>query len=469
MCRFFSYEAELAITIHVDKLPLPSVIEDSHTSKPAAVAVTSAFSVMMSSSQSRRYKGFPVPYKDPKTGEERLHNKLIQVWRDDEKISFRNLTERTVDENWRTMRNVIWDLNKYRPTLSQLEPRVNDLLQKFLGFSHLDDKQKSKKSRPLLRQQTLDLWINQLEQLVQGHFAKCGMNFFFENLKRSVADKKEKFRDEAQRVQAYRVSGSYKAEWKTFSIGEISASEIKIATIEPSFGNEKAERYSSLNKALAESIEFEPIIVAEHMAPHFLINKKNQFFFVQNIQVGNRSILVKVLHSGNHPSDIWIFKTGNDKQFLKSDEYQNKLLATAKKCERRSNFYAQKWIKMAFNCRLASIYPIAGCNLIRQFCWRFLGDASSENADFKENKKGLVSIALQIGDSELIEDARKLNGRPINEAFNDFWLMTEEYLNDVADAAHARRHGDQGVGYMSEILSSTIMHDTITNMLKEKL
>lgn len=43
-----THEAELTITIHVEKLPLPSVLEDSHTSEPAAVTATSAFSVMMS-------------------------------------------------------------------------------------------------------------------------------------------------------------------------------------------------------------------------------------------------------------------------------------------------------------------------------------------------------------------------------------------------------------------------------------
>jgi len=51
-------QAELSITIHLEKLPHPSVLQDSRTSEPAAVPETSEFSEMMSSSQSRRYKGF---------------------------------------------------------------------------------------------------------------------------------------------------------------------------------------------------------------------------------------------------------------------------------------------------------------------------------------------------------------------------------------------------------------------------
>jgi len=56
------------------------------------------------------------------------------------------------------------------------------------------------------------------------------MIFFFENLKQSIVNKMMKLRDEAQRVQAYRVSGSYRREWKAISIRKVSAGEVKITT-----------------------------------------------------------------------------------------------------------------------------------------------------------------------------------------------------------------------------------------------
>lgn len=467
----FNSQVELTFKIFLEDKTIDSVQRESEISAPEVIS-TNAFSIIMSTSQATRRKGFPDHYKTPKTGKEKLHNAMIEVWRDEENLSFKSLSELTVDNNWKQLKDLLWDLNKYRPTFPGLDYESKEFLDRFLGFSHYDDRVKSKKNRPPLRNETLKHWEAQLATLVKSEFAGLGMKMFFESLKTAIQRKQEVNERDTRRVNDNRLLNKHKAEWKTVSLCQASSNEVETLLIKPSIWGDIPNRYHSLNKALTEADVFEPIVVAEHMEPNTLIKRDNRYNFVNNIKSESRSIVVKVKHKGKQQSEIWIFKTGSDREFLESSVYMNLFFQTVDKCQKQSRIYVQSWIKRAFACRLASLYPTEGGRLLTKVCLSFLGDASSvasEAAEFSENKKGMVEIALRTGDSSLIEDARKLNGRPMNSAFKSFWVMTESYLMEVAQAAEARRKGDKEVGYMSEILSLRHMHETITNRLKENL
>jgi hypothetical protein len=81
----------------------------------------------------------------------------------------------------------------------------------------------------------------------------------------------------------------------------------------------------------------------------------------------------------------------------------------------------------------------------------------------------LIDLSIQSADRSILEDARKLNGRHSNVAFAEFWRLTKEFMNEVADAAHARRHGDGELAYLSEIISIRDLHDTIKKRMMDEL
>ncbi|KAI8100283.1 hypothetical protein M9435_006767 [Picochlorum sp. BPE23] len=122
---------------------------------------------------------------------------------------------------------------------------------------------------------------------------------------------------------------------------------------------------------------------------------------------------------------------------------------------------------MAFEKDLDLLCP--DVPLLKSLCSNFLGNKyGPQNAHYGHQKE-LIELSIDSADKSILEDARKLNGRHSNVAFAEFWRLTKEFMNEVPDAAHARRHGDGEVAYLSEIISVRDLHETIKKRMKDEL
>ena len=77
----------------------------------------------------------------------------------------------------------------------------------------------------------------------------------------------------------------------------------------------------------------------------------------------------------------------------------------------------------------------------------------------------VAQILLSGNDSELLLDYRKLNGRDVDQKFNDFFAEATKYFEEQVLAVHERRHGEEL--YLPLAISMEDLKQTITSRLPE--
>ena len=77
-------------------------------------------------------------------------------------------------------------------------------------------------------------------------------------------------------------------------------------------------------------------------------------------------------------------------------------------------------------------------------------------------------MLLALQDPDIVDDLRSYNGNNVNEKLLPFWDMFAKVLSEYAQAAHARRHGESGAGYLSDIISIPQLRRNCITRLQEE-
>ena len=403
--------------------------------------------------------------RQARTGKDELHNKLIDYCIDNDICIVKHILKESRDSAWSLLVDILWRLNGVGIQENEWSTKPPEDLKLFLGFSFYDkSKEKGKRKRPSLTQEVLSKLQMDVQQLQKRDWlvpSSLKMINFLDGLLRSFTAQLSTLLDKAQQTSTRRVVESYNSIWKDITPSNIAKKyPVQFKPIAPS---KPTLRYKALNRALAGSDTYRPLMLYEYISGP--MSRANCFKFRESIKVEFNALVVNVKHGGSIRDDLWIFKTDPS-----SPDHDQKVYEATKKCIDSSSTYVDGWVQKAFqNLLIPGCHDHESIALFRHFCAAFLGDETQPSTKHYSHQQALLEISIQTGDHTLLEDARKLNRRPVNEAFKEFWELTGEYLNAVADAAHARRHGQAEVGYLSEILSAPDLHRTITDKLKVKM
>jgi len=455
------------------KLELGCTISAAQASGPRSLLVSQttsdAFSVLMNNQrvvhQNRGIHeklGLP-ERREEQTGKDKVHNKLIEYCID-KSISLNKRSIEKRNRAWKSLLNILWKLNEVGKKRAQWQEKPPIDLDLFLGHSFYDvSNNRGKKKRPSLTQSILSDLINEIKSLQTEDWLEATSNVmptFLDGLLISFKAQMSECVDQAQRMSTLRVQSSYQSIWKDLGPGDLAKDHrIEVDQLRPS--KDIPEKYRQLNEALEDSSEYEGLMIHEYMDG----TRNDRLKYRKGMRVGCYALLLQVKHPGSIRDDFWIFKVDPE-----AENHLERFANTTKNCIRKSSRYVDSWV-----CKAFQNLPVPGCDEstslsnLREYFRIFAGDSTEANTPQDKKKRALIELSIQTADQGLLEDARKMNRRQECHDFQEFWKLTQEHLNGVVDAAHARRHGVAETGYLSDILSCRELHETVKMRLQEEL
>ena len=404
----------------------------------------------------------PQPKKET-NGKCKLWNALLDycIENDIRYVSHLRIDER--EKSFDSIVEILWKINLVEIDRNGWKKKPPIDLDKFLGFSfHDTSAERGKNKRPPLDQSTLnDLHVKLSSILDSVCFTKgSGQMFEFLNgLLESIGCQTEDCIERAQRKSTKRVKDLWNASWETWNANSFGNQVIKTCPVRSHF-LPPPPKYRKLNHSLGQAPMYMPLPLID-FTPDYA-NRNSYCDFRRNIKIQYNSLMVHVKHGGSIRDEVWILKVDS-----KDKDHDQKVNDAIETCRTSSSCYVKKWIQKAFDRQAINLFP--DVPLMRAFCSEFLGNQYAAENETSEHQKDLIELAIQSGDRSLLEDARKLNGRREEVAFAEFWRITNEFLNEAADAAHARRHGEAGMGYLSNVISIRDLHELVKNRMKDEL
>lgn len=408
-----------------------------------------------------RYR-LPQPKKES-NGKCKLWNALLDYCIENNIRYVSHLRIEDREKSFDSIVEILWKINVVGIDRSGWKTKPPVDLDMFLGFSfHDTNAQGGKKRRASLDQSTLnDLHVKLTAILDSVCFTKgSGQMFEFLNgLLESIGAQTEECIERAQRKSTKRVKELWNASWEVWNANSLGNQVIKTCSVRSHF-LPPPSKYKKLNHALGQTQLYKPLPLID-FTPDYA-SRNSYWNFRRNIRIQYNSLLVHVKHGGSIRDEVWIFRVDSSDK-----DHDQKTNDAIEQCRRSSSCYVQKWIQKAFDRQATTLFP--DVPLLRAFCSEFLGDQHSPENETSGHQRDLIELAIQSGDRSILEDARKMNGRREEIAFAEFWRITNEFLNEAADAAHARRHGEAGMGYLSSIISIRDLHETVKNRMKKEL
>ena len=408
-----------------------------------------------------RYR-LPQPKKES-NGKCKLWNALLDYCIENNIRYVSHLRIEDREKSFDSIVDILWKINVVEIGRNGWKKKPPVDLDRFLGFSfHDTSAQGGKKKRAPLDQSTLNELHVKLTAILDGVcFTKGSVQMFefLHGLLESIGCQTEDCIERAQRKSTKRVKELWKASWEDWNANSLGSEEIKICSVRSHF-LPPPSKYKKLNHALGQTPLYKPLPLID-FTPDYA-SRNSYWDFRKNIKIQYNSLLVHVKHGGSIQDEVWIFRVdSNDK------EHDQKVNDAIEQCRRSSSCYVQTWIQKAFDRQANTLFP--DVPLVRAFCSEFLGDQRAPENETSRHQKDLIELAIQSADLSILEDARKMNGRREEIAFAEFWRITNEFLNEAADAAHARRHGEAEMGYLSSVISIRDLHETVKNRMKKEL
>lgn len=404
----------------------------------------------------------PRPKKET-NGKCKLWNALLDycIENDIRYVNHLQIDER--EKSFDSIVEILWKINVVDIGRSGWKKKPPKDLDKFLGFSfHDTNAERGKKKRAPLDQSTLnDLHVKLTGILDSVCFTKgSGQMFEFLNgLLESIGAQTEDCIERAQRKSTKRVKELWNASWEVWNANSLGNQVIKTCPVRPHF-LPPPPKYKKLNHALGQAQMYKPLPLIDYTPDY--TSRYSYWEFRRNIKIQYNALMVHVKHGGSIRDEVWIFKVDS-----KDKDHDQKVNDAIDTCRTSSACYVQKWIQKAFDRQATTLFP--DVPLMRAFCSEFLGNEYAAKNEASQQQKDLLELAIQSGDRSLLEDARKMNGRREEVAFAEFWRITSEFLNEAADAAHARRHGEAEMGYLSSVISIRDLHELVKNRMKKEL
>lgn len=411
-----------------------------------------------------RYERNRLPHpKADSNGRCKLWNALLEFCIENGVKFFDYLDESERNETFNSIVSILWKLNLVEIGMQDWKKRPPNCMNQFLGYSFHDTRADGgKRKRPPLNQDILNDIHKKLTSVLDSVcFTEESVKMFefLNGLLESIDCQIEDCLHRAQRKSTKKLEESWKAMWSKWNGNTLAGQDVRIKKVIPQF-LPPSGRYQKLNQALMEKPLYTPLPLCEYMPNSS--SRKYCCEYRRNIQTPYNTVVVLVKHGGSIRDDAWIFRISPS-----DDGHHQRFNDAIKKCQSSSSFYIQKWIQVAFEKGLDLLCP--DVQLLKSLCSSFLGNGyGPQNAHYKHQKE-LIELSIQSADRSMLEDARKLNGRHSNVAFAEFWRLTEEFMNEAANAAHARRHGSGDVAYLSEIISIRDLHETIKKRMKIEL
>ena len=106
-------------------------------------------------------------------------------------------------------------------------------------------------------------------------------------------------------------------------------------------------------------------------------------------------------------------------------------------------------------------------SVLRNIYRTLLNDSTTAtcSAEAKVDEQ-VAEAVIDLDDSEIVLDLRRMNGKVQNSQFDDFWDELQVYLDEINLAVDERRHG--GTLHMPFAISLWHIHEVITSRLRQK-
>ena len=133
---------------------------------------------------------------------------------------------------------------------------------------------------------------------------------------------------------------------------------------------------------------------------------------------------------------------------------------------RKQSFYSSRAMRRDFLNKYSCLAKISKMVLRNIYRTLLQDHAAAEYVSEAQVDERVANAVLQLDDTEIVLDLRKMNGKPNSTIFDKFWHELQLYFDEVTLAVDERRHGD--IMHMPLAISIRSLQETISDRLLQK-
>ena len=413
-----------------------------------------AFQFMMSSSRAQAQENVPQVVKDPKDGVERLHNAILEYFRQVGCVFPKNIG--SLGNTFVTkLTNALWYVDGHMTTIERESTRkVPERFHKFKGYNCPEKVKHRKRELGNLSEKKLESQSIGLKEVIQamkflesGIWAEIRIDIL--NLAHTLEDYSCYLRNKTVKIQKIQFTP------------RSSFEDMTNVTVLPHNKGDVYHELRQLDNILKVADAFEPISMREYLPPD--LDRKQIYAVTQNYLL-KKGLSCKSVHyvfhsGGSKPSLHFVWKLHAEK--LTETELINKTLDVIRGIERNVPVFERRITKRAFQ----NAYGFVSSKVaLRSIFKELTGDKSAAANISEAELDRRLNFALLCEDPGIVVDLRhQASGK---ERFKVFFAETEKYLSSVVGVAcHERRHGEQL--YLAKAVSFNDLHKRVKELVPE--
>ncbi|KAK3092298.1 hypothetical protein FSP39_000976 [Pinctada imbricata] len=196
------------------------------------------------------------------------------------------------------------------------------------------------------------------------------------------------------------------------------------------------EPYRLLDSRL-QSLDDYDFVDLDQFSPR---EKENRRKFIKEIHVSQPIMLFRVCYGGSIGTLNFVWSVPEQEQVQDRTDKNCKVIADISSTLPK---FSSRAMRRDFLDKYTQ-YVKAPKSVLRHMYSDLTGcEPASTNEKEKELDCRVVSILLGKNDPDILLDYRKLNGRSLDESFNDFFLEVGKFFEEQILSVHERRHGDE--------------------------
>lgn len=213
--------------------------------------------------------------------------------------------------------------------------------------------------------------------------------------------------------------------------------------------------YAEVEATLRTLDMYEPVLVNE-FAPEYRFRRRH---WIEKMALQFPVMLYRVAYGSNLGTSFFLWKSP-------AEIDQTAVSRTMSRISAQHKFFATRSMCKDFFHKYCSLCQVPKAVLRNMYKSLVEDTSASSCAAEKEVDDRIAQAALDLDDTDIILDLRKLNGNPQSSKFDDFWQALDEFLEESMLAVDDRRHRD--ILHMPVAISVRHLRETVVERLEKK-